>query len=708
MMRVTALLLCSWSCAALTLQTEANPIRKVVTLLQDMQKEIEAEGEKEKGLYDKFMCYCDGNTDGMSKSAEEAAQRITELKSKLEAEKSEKAQLDQELMQHKQDREMAKADLAQATEIREKEHKEYVEFSTEQKSNLDAMTGAIAALEKGMGKAFLQGGSAGRLIKVVQASSSVDDYERSSVMAFLSGKQNPFGDYSSQSGEIVGILKAMKDEMDKDLGGAVSAEEEAAKGFGELAAAKKAQIAAAGEAIEAKTKRSGELAVSVVTTADDIEDTTAELNDTQAFLANLASQCATKKKEWDERSKIRTEEVAAISEAIKILNDDDALDLFKKTLSLSQETHKFGFLQKKSSVSVAARARDVLSSLMQKNSPHKQQLELIEFGLKAKKVDFTKVISMIDGMVLVLKEEQKNDDAQKAFCDKDMAAKEDEKKDTESAISTSEAFIEETTAASEETAEEIAALQKDIKALDKAVAEATEQRKEEHSDFLQFQTENNAALQLIEKAKNRLYKFYRPNLYKEAPKKELTDEEKILAASGRSDMIATEAPVMIAGTTQTVFVQFRAHVRKAAPPPPPDTWGAYQKKDGKSNGVIALMDMLMKELQGDVTEATHDEETSQKDYERLMSDSQASRAQNVESITDKEGAKADMDVKVEQTKQQKASQETELGNVKQYIVQLHASCDFLVENFDLRKAARTNELESLANAKSVLSGADFA
>ena len=42
----------------------------------------------------------------------------------------------------------------------------YVEFSTDQKSNLDAMTGAIAALEKGMGKAFLQGGSAGRLIKV--------------------------------------------------------------------------------------------------------------------------------------------------------------------------------------------------------------------------------------------------------------------------------------------------------------------------------------------------------------------------------------------------------------------------------------------------------------------------------------------------------------------------------------------------------------
>merc|ERR1719440_73713 len=230
-----------------------------------------------------------------------------------------------------------------------------------------------------------------------------------------------------------------------------------------------------------------------------------------------------------------------------------------------------GFLQKKSSVAVASRARDLLTALAQKASPHKSQLELIEFSLKAKAVDFSKVIAMIDGMTTVLKEEQKNDDSQKAFCDKDIAASEKEQKDTESAIEASEAFIEETTESSETTPEEIATLQKDIKALDKAVAEATEQRKEEHSDFLQFQTENNAALLLIEKAKNRLYKFYRPNLYKEASTKELTDEEKILAASGRSDMIATEAPVMIAGTTQTVFAQIRAHT-VAAPPPPPDTW----------------------------------------------------------------------------------------------------------------------------------------
>merc|ERR1719235_1015753 len=312
---------------------------------------------------------------------------------------------------------------------------------------------------------------------------------------------------------------------------------------------------------------------------------------------------------------------------------------------------------------------------------------------------------MIDGMVSVLGNEQKDDDSQKDFCVKDLEKSEKEKADTETAISTSEAAIEEMSQTSADLAEEIATLQSDVKALDKAVAEATEQRKEEHGEFLTFQTENNAAVQLIEKAKNRLFKFYRPNLHKEAPKKELTNEEKLLAASGASDMIATDAPVMIAGTTQTVFVQLKDD---AAPPPPPDTWGAYQKKDGKSNGVIALMEMLAKELQTDITEAEHEEETSQKDYERLMSESQKSREEKVESITADEAAKADLDTKIESTKQKKASQETELSNIKGYITQLHANCDFLIENYDLRKAARANEVESLKNAKSVLSGANFA
>merc|ERR1719379_1992764 len=299
--------------------------------------------ETEQKMFDKFMCYCDGNTDGMGKSVEEAAQKITELKSKLAAEKAEKSQLDQELIQHKKDREAAKGDLSTATSIREKEHAEFVESTGDAKENVDALTGAIAALEKGMGKSFIQQNakSVARLEKIVKAAATVDEYEKGEIMGLLQGKQNPFGDYSAASGEIVGMLKAMKEEIDKDLDGAVGDEERAAKAFEELAAAKKEEIAAASEAIESKTVRSGELAVSVTTTADDIEDTTAEMKETEAFVANLASTCALKKKEWAERCAMRAEEISAVSQAIKILNDDDALDLFKKTLSLSQSSMRF-------------------------------------------------------------------------------------------------------------------------------------------------------------------------------------------------------------------------------------------------------------------------------------------------------------------------------------------------------------------------------
>merc|ERR1719352_1037456 len=184
-------------------------------------------------------------------------------------------QLDQELVQHKLDREKAKGDLEQATSIREKEHAEYAAATGDLDTNLQAMTAAVAALEKGMGESFLQStAKKTMLIQAAQKTQAVDDYQRDELLGFLQGT-NPFGAYSGQSGEIVGMLKAMKDEMAGDLKSTVADEEAAVKGFEELAAAKKQEIAAAGEAIESKTVRSGELAVAVTTTADDIEDTTA-------------------------------------------------------------------------------------------------------------------------------------------------------------------------------------------------------------------------------------------------------------------------------------------------------------------------------------------------------------------------------------------------------------------------------------------------
>merc|ERR1719478_1061496 len=166
-------------------------------------------------------------------------------------------------------------------------------------------------------------------------------------------------------------------------------------------------------------------------------------------------------------------------------------------------------------------------------------------------------------MIDVLGKEQADDDTQKAFCDEEFTKSAAEKTETEEKLASLAASIEEMSATVATLKSEIETLTAEIKALDKAVAEATEQRKEEHATFLQMQAENQAATQLIEAAKNKLYKFYNPTLYKAPERRELTEEEKILVSTGAPDpRDAEEAAAAgsgIAGTGITVFAQVRAH-----------------------------------------------------------------------------------------------------------------------------------------------------
>jgi len=641
-----------------------------------------------------------GNTDSMKASIEATKQFAEESASKLEQLKAEKAQLEQDLVEHKSSREAATADLQTATDLRAKDAKDAAEAEADMSTNLDAMTKAIAALEKGMGS-FLQLGHANLdiLQAALERSNAVDDMEKQSVLDFM--QQGTNQEYAPASGQIVGILKAMKDETSSDLKAAVAAEEKAVADFASLKAAKQSEIAAATSAIETKTARAGEVAVEVVQTADAVEDAQKEAAETAKFLEDLGAQCAAKEAQWDERQKMRAEEVAAISEAITILNDDDSLEIFKKT-AFTQESVGTGFLQTRASSSPTLRARAIFTSLAQTGS-HTTEMSLLASAVTSK-ADFSKINKMIDQMVTLLGQEQKDDDASKQLCNEELAQSAEDKEDAEDKLAGLSTSITDMSQTIETLTGELKTLADEIKTLDQAVADATKQREEEHAEFTTVQSENQAALQLLEKAKNRLYKVYRPSLYKEAEKRELTEEEKIVVANGGPDPRDAEAPEMIAGTNIPVFAQVRV---SGAPPPPPETFGAYQKKGQKSNGVLALMDMMIEDLKKDRTEQEYAEKTAQKDYETLMSQSQKTREDKSASITEKEDSKATWGEKLEAAKAEEASTKDSLMKIGELIQGLHAKCDFLLQNYDARKEARTNEIEGLKNAKAVLAGANF-
>merc|ERR1719487_3015829 len=128
------------------------------------------------------------------------------------------------------------------------------------------------------------------------------------------------------------MLKQMKDTMLADLADIIAAEEKAKKIYEELMAAKTKEVEELTNMIETKLTRIGESGVEIVNMKEDLEDTKEALEEDKKFLADLKKNCATKEEDWALRSKMRAEELLALAETIKILNDDDALELFKKTL----------------------------------------------------------------------------------------------------------------------------------------------------------------------------------------------------------------------------------------------------------------------------------------------------------------------------------------------------------------------------------------
>merc|ERR1719277_1434850 len=145
-------------------------------------------------------------------------------------------------------------------------------------------------------------------------------------------------------------------------------------------------------------------------------------------------------------------------------------------------------------------------------------------------------------------------------------------------------------------------------------------------------------------------------------------------------MAPTMPPGGIAGTGVTVLAQISSHVQvqvKDAPPPPPETFGAYAKK-GESAGVMKLMGMLIADLDKEMTEATTEEEDAQKDYEGLMASSAAKRAADSKALTEKEAIKASLGQDLEAHKESKASATKELAATLMYIQALHTECDWLL------------------------------
>jgi chromosome segregation ATPase len=487
------------------------------------------------------------------------------------------------------------------------------------------------------------------VLQVGKSSDSAED-DRESIQVCLQSK-----DTSGNSGEIVGILKEMFETMTKRVEEITRAEEEAVANFNQLVAAKNRELSAAQDSIEEKTQRQGEVAVQIATLKNDLDETSATLEKDEDYSASLEKNCKAKAQEYEGVKKTRAEELLALADTIKMLNSDDALELFKKALPSPESLLQMDATEKSARAEALAVVRNAARKF------HHTKLDLLAMAISGKKEGFEYIVKLTKKMVASLKEEQAEDDNKLAYCEKEIVAKENAKKELSHELEGLDAHITADNNSVDTLKGDLKDLNANIKALDKSVAEATEQRKQEHSDYVSDVADDNASVQLIEMCINRMNKVYQPKQYKED-----ADSFVQLSASDAPEAFGSSSP----------------------------------NKGGK--GVVLMLQKIRDDLKSSMNQEAMEEKDSQEDYERLMTDSTATRATYVAARTEKEAALADANADLTDTKSRRAETSGDMDEVKESIFALHASCDFLQNNYDARKSARNEEIESLEKSESVL------
>jgi len=661
-------------------EADTSPIRKVVKMMEDMRTQLEKEAKEEAELFEKAMCMCDGGEEELKKTIAHLTGEVDRLTHKQEEEKAERAKLIQDVDTHKTDLETTKKTLYEAEELRMKDAKKYQDDELMNKFSVDSITQALRLFEKeGSAASFVQTTAAKNFRRIIEVTRFLTPTNRERVLEFLDeGSEKP-GEMSSGVAQIVGVLKGMKDEIKQNMVDNKNEEHQNKEDFKEMKEAKLEHIGILEKTIADKKKRAGDLRLSIAQDHDALLDSETELLNSNNYLKNLASECATKAKMKDMRAKMKADEIAAVGEAIAILTEDTARDTLTKALPPSAaalmqqrlpEQDYEAFVQVSQSVEKEA----VPHNLLHKGAAFiEKPKDATEFAGQAEKV----VHFMINNMVEVLHNDDVNDEHKKDFCANETEAYyqlEQEKIHTNKLLTET---IEKNTGELKMVLEDIKMLEQQIYDLDKEVSLATAIRKKEHTEFVNTFATMETARRLIDKAANRLQKFYNP---KQAAAKEAGAFETLIQTSEGH--------------------QVTQHGR-VAPPPMMETPGEYEKNPG-GNRIIGMMNEIKAEMTADMREAETDEKYSAKDYVRQMKDGVEDRAAMVKSLHDKEATKAKLEEKIMQDKEMRVLTLKELEEINLYQIELHAECDFLLRNFDVRHGARVEEEVGLESAETIV------
>lgn len=622
------------------------PVSKVVGLLNDMKVQLEKEGDADEEIYSNMACWCSTNDKGKSKAIADAEKRISTLDNTIERMSSLSMTLSGEIKGLEKEIATNIKSLEVATALRAKQLAEFNAEEKEMIQSIAALGQAVIVLNKHHGNAAFLNNKV--LLKAFATAKALADKHASllqgaitpsqkRIVSSLAQDEGPtFKAYSSQSGQIFGILKQMKETFEADLSNSAKEEMASAAAYNDLKVAKEEEIAAGQTSLDSKEQHLASTDETNAQAKEDKEDTEAALGADQKFLADLKEKCSATDAQWEQRQKDRMTELEAIAKAVSILSSDDSKDLFSKT---------FNFLQ----VSRGGQTRREKASAALAHFP-----KLAALATSVRLDAFTDVKKAIDKMVVALQKESAEEVKHKAFCvdelhtnEQDVQKKTHAKINLESKIDGLKQSIKEHKAA-------IAVVVAEIAELNTQKTRAGENRAAEKKEFDGVVADQRETQVLLKSALDALKKVYGDGV---------------------------------------VFEQQE----------PPAGFDEYKKSTG-STGVIMLIKQIISDAKAMEEEAMHDEQTAQDNYAKFVKTTMESLKAKDDIKVDLNEQKAKAEKGLTQSNSELDGTMTELESLSDGAGALHKSCDYTLENFDVRQEARDQEVDALRKAKAFLSG----
>jgi len=663
-MKSVACLLFAVGAHAVDLSSSNRPVSKVLTLLKDMSETLEKEAAEDQAIYDKMVCWCTTNDASKVKSIADAETHIKNLGTKIEELTALSSQLNEEIGTLSAEVAKNQKALKTATTMREEELAAFAEEESNSMDSISSMAGALDALQKHQAASFMQVASALKKATAKHPAllqTALSPSERDAASAFIdsadlgfftqtsSGEGAAPGDgnsYSSQSGQIFGILEQMKETFEADLAGARKDEMASQKDYEELKAAKEKEIAAGEAQIATKTQELADTDEANAQAKIDLEDTKNTMAADMEYLEKLKEQCALTDKEFEERVKTRQLEIQAVAKATGVLSSDDAMDLMSKTFSLVQ-----------TSMTKSSERRSQASKVLMSAAHKMQSPRLAALAMSVRLDAFTKVKKAIDDLIAQLLQDKADEIKHKDFCTEELNSNqlqtEEKTRQKTDLLSTMETLTMKIAA----LAEAIATLKSEVGDLQLSLKRAGEDREAQSKAFQQLVTEQRGAQKLLKAALEILSEFY--------------------------------------------FIQ-----QEPAGPPPP---GGFKpmKKNAQSGGVMSMIEQIIADAKAMEEEALKAEKEAIGAYEVTVAETKASVDEKAKDIATKQGTKAKTEEELVETTKDKDEVVLELEDLSKYNAELHTSCDYVLKNFDIRQKARDEEVEALKQAKAILSGAKF-